>query len=189
MKLNFLEVLSGKDHTADDIAREVVALEAKIDELKIEAAKYHRMSREIRSKRMCGDQVSARDVDTLRWKVAEIEDDIALCNETRLNLEDKLRERIKADNGKELEEIERHIETLRSDEEKQLVEVWRTKARVSVLQDALSDEARNIFRIEDCDRIFNDEKKRLLEDLPGPTCSARNRELRKKQFVLKAVNL
>ena len=42
-------------HTADDIAREIVSLEGKIDELKAEVKKYNDVSKDLRAKRMCGD--------------------------------------------------------------------------------------------------------------------------------------
>src|SRR3989344_8302344 len=115
MKLNFLEILSNKNHTADDIAREIVSLEKKTDELKSELDKLHTLSKELRAKRICGDPVNTRDIETLREKISELEEDIAVCNETRQSLEVRLRERIKKDNAEGLEVVELALELVRSE--------------------------------------------------------------------------
>lgn len=189
MKLNFLEILSNKNHTADDIAREIVSLEKKTDELKSELDKLHTLSKELRAKRICGDSVNTRDIETFREKIAELEEDIAVCNETRQSLEAKLRERIKRDNVEEQEEVEHALQSLKAQEHDQIVEIAKFRGRVEAMRSLLSENARSRFAPNELDLITGIERDRIIQDSPRPTLFDKDRELRKRQFVLKSVNL
>ena len=189
MKLNFLEILSNKNHTADDIAREIVSLETKTDELKSELDKLHTLSKELRAKRICGDPVNTRDIETFREKISELEEDIAVCNETRQSLEARLRDRIKKDNEDDREAVELAIQALKAQEHDQIVEIAKLRGRVEAIRSLMSENARGRFAPHEIDLISGLEKDRIVEDSPRPTLFDKDRDLRKRQFVLKSVNL
>ena len=124
-----------------------------------------------------------------RAKIAEIEEDIVLCNETKANLEDRLRERMKRDREKELAEIEKALKELKSHEHKYPVETAKLRGRVEAMRHLVNEKAAGSFEPHEAHLIIASERDRILQETERPSLADKDKELRKRQFILKSMNL
>ena len=96
MKMNFLNVLNRKS-TSFEIAEQIVLLEVKEKEMQKEKEKRRNDAKELRQKKLCGENVSESQIKEADLKVEDINLTIETIADSIANLKDKLRPALEAE--------------------------------------------------------------------------------------------
>lgn len=96
---------------------------------------------------------------------------------------------MKNDKEEELAEIDNALRELRSQEHGHLVEIAKLRGRVEAMRYFVSDNAAGRFQPNEVDRIIASERDRILQETARPSLADKDKELRRRQFILRSMNL
>lgn len=188
MKLNFFNLLTQKETSSDEIAQEIVLVENKIAEHKEQEKQLKEAGRNLRARQLCGEAISAADMRGVKERLDQVEEDLAVFTESHEKLSAKLDEVLKKENKQGWEQWQKDKNVLKAEEKTQAVEIMKFKARLSVLEGALSDTGRSLLDTNEYVRLGNMERKHVLESLPRPTCFDKYAALLGRHTELKDFN-
>jgi len=196
MKINFLNVLNRKS-TSDEVAEQIVLLEAKQEEAAKEKEALRAISKELRQKKLCGEPVGENQIKEADARM----EDATLNHEAIVESINKLKDRLRTALEEEKEGLKTEANRLNEEICKERrscdEEFARMHARLLVfaqsylgsVADAYMKDGR-LFRFNSkTNHIFMIEKERAERALTHPTCFEKeiekdNYHLRYREFDL-----
>lgn len=177
MKINFLNVLKRKS-TSDEVAEQIVLLEARQEEAAKEKEALRSVSKELRQKKLCGEPVGENQIKEADARM----EDATLNHEAIVESINKLKEKLRLVLEEEKEETEEEANRIHKDlcEERKFLdeEFARMHARLLVfaqsylgpIAESYMNDGR-LFRFNsNTNHIFKMEKEKAERALTHPTC-------------------
>jgi len=116
--MNFLDILTGSKKTsAKEIAETIIELEVKRDALISQAEPFKKQLNELLKKDLAGLDVT-KSLKEKRAELAELTQKIETCDESIIELRQRLLERLHADRTERLNQIEKEIESIKEEKKK-----------------------------------------------------------------------
>ena len=136
---------------------------------------------------MCGESISPSDVHRVKEQLDQVEVDLGVFTESHEQLSARLLQVLKEDNKKGFAQWQDDLNSFEEEEKKHVEELLKLRAKLIVLEGAISERGRHWFNVQDNIRLCNLEQRRLREELPRPTYGERkavldNRTAKLNQF-------
>lgn len=197
MKLNFLKVLNNQNNTPEEIAEQIVALEAKQVEYEKQLDILRRQAKELRQKKLCGETVSETQITEADRKLENANLDIEAVSESITKLKDKLHKTYEAivENGSTV--YVQKINAISPEFDRLNEELARAKAKVLVIAQQLwgyNAEVklrRGQFFEDDqqADRIMKEELDKLMDSVKEPTYFTKYNEAQSYSSWITSLNI
>jgi len=186
MKLNFVKLLTQNEGTPEQVAQEIVLLENKVIEVKAQRLKLQEDGRNMRSRQLCGEAVSASEMRDNKENLSQIEEDMIVFGENIDKLTAKLLVMLEEQNKREWELWRKGRGDLLAEDREHATEIVKLYARIAVLRGLLGDFiGRGNISEEESNRISAVERKEFMDSLPKPTCLDKSNQLVIKEHTLK----
>jgi hypothetical protein len=176
MKINFLNVLNHKS-TSDEIAEQIVLLEAKQAETEKEKEKLRNLSKELRQRKLCGEAVSDAQIKDADLRVEDVNLTIETINDSIAKLKERLYQALEDEKDESHVLVNKRHKALLAERKALDEEFARMHARILVFAESMLGSLAEVYMKDgrlfrhntDTHHIFKDEYEKAKRDLKHPT--------------------